>query len=127
MTVPNDDPCCAGVGVMRHSFHLFFDKVVDVPVVLCKVTVAIDTVTSEIDFFISSFTLDNMKKFKNSAFVGNTGHFDNEFEGFGDMKLDNIEAWEETTTYKKEVFLLHEEVASLHQVASPWSISSWTR
>ena len=111
---------------------MFFDKVVDVPVVPCKVTVAIDTVTSEIDFLISSFTLDNMKKWKNSAFVGNMGHFDNEFdfavsEGFGDVKLDNIEAWEETTTYKKEVFLLHKEVASLHQVASPWSISSWTR
>ena len=111
---------------------MFFDKVVDVPVVLCKVTVAIDTVTSEIDSFISSFILDNIKKLKNSAFVGNTGHFDNEIdfavsEGFGDMKLDNIEAWEETTTYKKEVFLLHEEGASLHQVVSPWSISSWTR
>ena len=33
LTVPNGDPCCAGVGVMRHAFHLFFDKVVDVPVV----------------------------------------------------------------------------------------------
>ena len=33
LTVPNDDPCGAGVGVMRHAFHLFFDKVVDVPVV----------------------------------------------------------------------------------------------
>ena len=29
----NDYPGCAGVGVMRHASHLFFDKVVDVPVV----------------------------------------------------------------------------------------------
>ena len=32
LTLQSDGPGCAGVGVMRHASHLFFDKVVDVPV-----------------------------------------------------------------------------------------------
>ena len=70
--------CTMQVEFLSAVVH-FFTKVVDVPVVLCKVTVAIDTVTSEIDFFISSFTLDNMKKLKNSAFFANTGQFSQRF------------------------------------------------
>ena len=54
---------------------------------------------SEIDIFVSStgdlniITLDHMKV--NIAFVGNTEHFDNQFDltgsqGFDGMKVDNI-------------------------------------
>ena len=40
-------------------------------------------------------TLDHVKKLKNNAFVGNTGHFDDEIgladsEGLEGMKVDNI-------------------------------------
>ena len=55
----------------------------------------------EIDIFVSStgnFNIsifDHMKKLKNNALVGNTGHFDNEidlagWEGLEGMKVDNI-------------------------------------
>ena len=49
-------------------------------------SVAIGTVMSEIDIFISTTgnlifsTLDHMKKLENNAFVGNIGHFDNEID-----------------------------------------------
>ena len=63
--------------------------------------VAIETVVSEIDIFVSSMgnfntvTLGHMKKLKNNAFVGNTGHIDNETdlagsEGLGGMEVVNI-------------------------------------
>ena len=61
---------------------------------------AIETFMSEIDTFVSStgdfniITLDHMKKLKNNAFVGDTGHSDNEIdlpasEGLEGMKVDN--------------------------------------
>ena len=46
---------------------------------------------SEIDIFISStsfITLDHKKLLKNSTFVGNTGHFDNEVDFAGSEGLD---------------------------------------
>ena len=56
-------------------------------------SVQVDTVMSVIDLFVSLtgnsniITLDHMKNLKNNAFVGNTGHFDNEidfaFSGLG--------------------------------------------
>ena len=57
---------------------------------------------SEFDIFVSSAgnfnfgTLDHVKKLTNNAFVGNTGHFDNEIdlagsEGLEGLKVDNIE------------------------------------
>ena len=63
---------------------------------------AIETVTSEFDISVSStnnfniIALDHMNKLKNTAFVGNTGHFDNEInlsgsKGLDGMKVDDIE------------------------------------
>ena len=46
---------------------------------------------SVIDIFISStsfITLDHKKLLKNSTFVGNTGHFDNEVDFAGSEGLD---------------------------------------
>ena len=45
------------------------------------VRVQVDPVMSEIDIFVSStslITLDHKKLLKNSTFVGNTGHLDND-------------------------------------------------
>ena len=58
---------------------------------------------SEFDIFVSSTgifnisTLDHMRMIKNSAFVGNTGHFDKEIdlvgsEGLESMKVGNIKS-----------------------------------
>ena len=47
------------------------------------------TVISEIDIFVTAtgnkdiITLDDMKKMKNNAIVGNIGHFDNEIDMAG--------------------------------------------
>ena len=56
---------------------------------------------SEIDIFVSSTgnfnisALGHLRKSKNNAFVGNTGHFDDEIDLIGSecvegMKVDNI-------------------------------------
>ena len=53
---------------------------------------------SEIDIFVSPtslFTLDHKKKLKKTTFVGNTGHFDDEFDfagtkGFEGTEVDHI-------------------------------------
>merc|ERR1712134_34832 len=61
----------------------------------------IDSVIGEADIFITTtgnfkiITLENMKKMKNNAIVGNIGHFDNEIqmaelEGFPGIKVENI-------------------------------------
>merc|ERR1712164_174141 len=61
----------------------------------------IDSVVGEIDIFITTtgnfkiITLENMKKMKNNAIVGNIGHFDNEIEmdaleSFAGIKVENI-------------------------------------
>merc|ERR1711934_216628 len=61
----------------------------------------IDSVIGEADIFITTtgnfkiITLENMKKMKNNAIVGNIGHFDNEIEmdaleGLAGIKVDNI-------------------------------------
>ena len=53
--------------------------------------VQVEIVMSEIDLFVSStsiVTLDHKKKLKNNAFVGNTGHFDNEIDFAGTKGLD---------------------------------------
>merc|ERR1712150_184494 len=60
-----------------------------------------ETVVGEIDIFVSTtgnkdiIKLDNMKKMKNNAIVGNIGHFDNEIEmdkleKFDGIKIENI-------------------------------------
>eukprot|EP00811_Abedinium_folium_P033088 NODE_6078_length_1707_cov_46.620886.p1 GENE.NODE_6078_length_1707_cov_46.620886~~NODE_6078_length_1707_cov_46.620886.p1 ORF type:complete len:477 (-),score=118.49 NODE_6078_length_1707_cov_46.620886:224-1654(-) len=65
--------------------------------------VAIDTVISEIDIFVTTtgnfniIRLEHMKKMKNNAIVGNIGHFDNEIdmaglEGCEGIKVENIKA-----------------------------------
>ena len=53
--------------------------------------VQVGTVMSEIDIFISStsfITSDHKKLLKNSTFVGNTEHFDNEVDFAGSEGLD---------------------------------------
>jgi len=63
--------------------------------------VQMDEVVGEIDIFVTTtgnfkiIKLDNMKKMKNNAIVGNIGHFDNEIEmaeleKFPGIKVDNI-------------------------------------
>merc|ERR1712165_41487 len=63
--------------------------------------VKMETVVGEIDIFVSTtgnkdiIKLDNMKKMKNNAIVGNIGHFDNEIEmdkleKFDGIKIENI-------------------------------------
>merc|ERR1712137_196528 len=63
--------------------------------------VTIESVLSEVDIFVTTtgnfkiITLENMKKMKNNAIVGNIGHFDNEIEmaeleGFPGIKVENI-------------------------------------
>merc|ERR1712125_315551 len=63
--------------------------------------VTMEEAVSYADIFVSStgnfniITLDHMKKMKNSAIVGNIGHFDNEIdmaglEGLAGMKCENI-------------------------------------
>merc|ERR1712025_675715 len=60
-----------------------------------------EKVVGEIDIFVSTtgnfniITLENMKKMKNNAIVGNIGHFDNEIqmaelESFPGIKVENI-------------------------------------
>ena len=60
-----------------------------------------ESVINEIDIFVTTtgnfniITLENMKKMKNNAIVGNIGHFDNEIqmaelEGFPGIKVENI-------------------------------------
>ena len=39
-----------------------------------------ESVVLEIDIFVSSTGYFSMKKLKNNAFVGNTGHLDNEID-----------------------------------------------
>merc|ERR1712061_163782 len=59
--------------------------------------VKMETVVGEIDIFVSTtgnkdiIKLDNMKKMKNNAIVGNIGHFDNEIEMDKLEKADGIE------------------------------------
>merc|ERR1711934_1038085 len=61
----------------------------------------IEEVVGEVDIFVTTtgnfkiITLESMQKMKNSAIVGNIGHFDNEIEmvaleGFPGIKVDNI-------------------------------------
>merc|ERR1712242_483046 len=61
----------------------------------------LESVLSEVDIFVSTtgnkdiIKLDNMKKMKNNAIVGNIGHFDNEIEmdkleKFDGIKIENI-------------------------------------
>merc|ERR1712023_170092 len=63
--------------------------------------VTMESVINEIDIFATTtgnfniITLENMKKMKNNAIVGNIGHFDNEIqmaelEGFPGIKVENI-------------------------------------
>merc|ERR1719401_1930862 len=58
--------------------------------------VKMETVVGEIDIFVSTtgnkdiIKLDNMKKMKNNAIVGNIGHFDNEIEMDKLEKSDGI-------------------------------------
>merc|ERR1712118_88369 len=63
--------------------------------------VTMESVINEIDIFVTTTgnfnitTLENMKKMKNNAIVGNIGHFDNEIqmaelEGFPGIKVENI-------------------------------------
>merc|ERR1712080_454135 len=63
--------------------------------------VTMESVVSDIDIFTSAtgnfniITLEHMKKMKNNAIVGNTGHFDNEIdmaglEGMAGIKVENI-------------------------------------
>merc|ERR1711948_205286 len=63
--------------------------------------VAMEQVVGEIDIFTTTtgnfkiITLEQMKKMKNNAIVGNIGHFDNEIEmaeleGFPGIKVENI-------------------------------------
>ena len=46
-------------------------------------------------------TLDHMKKLKNNAFVGNTGHFDNEIDLAGS---EGLECMKSTTTSLRRSF-----------------------
>merc|ERR1711912_74972 len=63
--------------------------------------VTMESVINEMDIFVTTtgnfniVTLENMKKMKNNAIVGNIGHFDNEIqmaelEGFPGIKVENI-------------------------------------
>merc|ERR1712107_200858 len=63
--------------------------------------VAIESVLNEVDIFVTTtgnfkiITLEHMKKMKNNAIVGNSGHFDNEIEmeqleSFEGIKVENI-------------------------------------
>merc|ERR1712094_76257 len=63
--------------------------------------VTMESVINEMDIFVTTtgnfniITLENMKKMKNNAIVGNIGHFDNEIqmaelEGFPGIKVENI-------------------------------------
>merc|ERR1711912_160981 len=63
--------------------------------------VTLESVVGEMDIFVTTtgnyniITLENMKKMKNNAIVGNIGHFDNEIqmaelEGFPGIKVENI-------------------------------------
>jgi adenosylhomocysteinase len=63
--------------------------------------VTMESVIGEMDIFVTTtgnfniITLENMKKMKNNAIVGNIGHFDNEIqmaelEGFPGIKVENI-------------------------------------
>merc|ERR1711975_137702 len=63
--------------------------------------VTMGSVIGEMDIFVTTtgnfniVTLENMKKMKNNAIVGNIGHFDNEIqmaelEGFPGIKVENI-------------------------------------
>merc|ERR1719421_2516075 len=63
--------------------------------------VTMESVINEMDIFVTTtgnfniVTLENMKKMKNNAIVGNIGHFDNEIqmaelEGFAGIKVENI-------------------------------------
>merc|ERR1711918_298090 len=63
--------------------------------------VTLESVAGEMDIFVTTtgnfniITLEHMKKMKNNAIVGNTGHFDNEIdmeglEGFKGIKVENI-------------------------------------
>jgi len=63
--------------------------------------VTMESVIGEMDIFVTTtgnfniVTLENMKKMKNNAIVGNIGHFDNEIqmaelEGFPGIKVENI-------------------------------------
>merc|ERR1719480_103139 len=58
--------------------------------------VKMETVVGEIDIFVTTtgnkdiIKLDNMKKMKNNAIVGNIGHFDNEIEMDKLEKIENI-------------------------------------
>ena len=64
----------------------------------CCEGVQVEFVMPEFDVFVSltsTNTLDHNKKLKNSTFVRNTGHFDNEFdfactEGFEGTEVDHI-------------------------------------
>ena len=53
--------------------------------------VAMESVVLEIDIFVSSTVNSNfsMKKFKNKAFVENTGHLDNEIDWAGRRESRN--------------------------------------
>ena len=59
--------------------------------------VTIETVLLEINILVSStgnfkiIALDRMNKLKNNAFVGNTGHFDNEINLVGSEGLEGHE------------------------------------
>ena len=56
-----------------------------------------ETVINEIDIFVTAtgnkniITLDDMKKMKNNAIVGNIGHFDNEIDMAGLNSYKGVE------------------------------------
>merc|ERR1712124_161030 len=76
--------------------------------------VKMESVIGEMDIFVTTtgnfkiITLENMKKMKNNAIVGNIGHFDNEIEmekleKFPGIKVENIKP-----QVDRFVFLFHE-------------------
>ena len=66
----------------------------------CYETVQVKSVMSEIDILVSPtslFTLGHKKKLKKNTFVGNTGHFDDEFDFAGTEGLEGTEVDHITT------------------------------
>ena len=110
--------------------RVFFDKVVDGPVVLsnmcpllrlalqaCCEGNQVGFIMSVINIFVSSLsiiTLDHMKSLKNITLDGNTGHFDEEIDLAGSESFgDNIQP---------QLIFSSSRCLSLHQVASSTGI-----
>merc|ERR1712178_89088 len=76
--------------------------------------VKMETVVGEIDIFFSTtgnkdiIKLDNMKKMKNNAIVGNIGHFDNEIEMDKLEKSEGIKIENIKRQVDRHVLLLHQ-------------------